>query len=574
MPLNRAILILLAAVALGAGEVRLVAAFADGPRCGDLLTWRIEGAPAAWLVADVQATPRLTISGPDGRTLTRRAYLDQEHRAGAEGGAEFTPVGEPFLAVRHTVREPGRHTVTLWSPDGKAVASASLDLAPAAGPIGPIRISPDNPRILSWADGTPWIAIGPNLAWASAPDRAADFARYCALLKAQGCTHLRVWLASWSGKPWGDAPGELRLGHAWLMDRQLAAARANGLAVTLVLENFHDIQTGRASPWGATAEARLAALVDAGPPEAWKTAVRYALARWGADDAIAMLEPMNEIDMLQPVRERALPWLERTLAWLKREDQDRRLLTASWAGDDWPRAMALPDCDVAQIRGYVFEWTDADWRLQERTRDAIGMWLEPFAEAQRLGKPFLLAEVGYQGTNEVNRGNDLDADGLLLRQLAWAGLMLGGAGSGMNWWWDVYIDRRGLWGVYGPLARTAAAIDWRDKELAPLTPNRGGPMRVLGWVSPRQAALWPVHTLDTWYAAVAQGRRRPTPIQPVTAVLAGFAKDAAYRVQPVSLLDGAARPAWTQRSTREGRFELVVPPGTIDTVYLLKREAP
>ena len=565
---------LLALIALSCllSAVELTPRFTGEVRAGDLLTWRVTGAPAAWLVEDVARTPRLTITGPDGRTWTRPCYLDREWKAGAAGGEEFTPLGEPFLAVRHTPRESGMFKATLWDPAGKAAASAEVKVLTGTRPPGPLRRSEENLRLLAWADGAPFIAIGPNLAWANAPDRAADFARYCVLLKAQGCTHVRVWLASWAGKPW-DEKG-LRLDHAWLTDQQLAAARANGLAVTLVLDNFHDVLSGKGAPWGATPEARVAAFVDQGPLPAWCDRLRYVLARWGADDAIAMWEPINEIDMLQPVRERALPWLEKTVAWLKQEDLDKRLITASWAGEDWARAMALPGIDVAQIRGYVFEWAAVDWKLQEKTRDAIGMWLDPFAEAQRLGKPFLLAEVGFQGSNEDNRGNQLDTDGMLLRQLAWAGLMLGGCGGGMNWWWDNYIDKHGLWGIYGPFTRISARLDWKDKELAPLTPNRGGAMRVLGWSSPSQALIWPVHTNDTWYAAVAQGKKRPTPIAPVTATLAGFAKGADYRITPLSLRDGAEGRTWTQKSLKDGRLELVIPPGTIDLIYVVKRGEP
>lgn len=568
------LILLLICACLGSAEITLAPRFTGEVQAGDLLTWRVEGAPQDWLHSDVERTPRLTVTGPDGRTWTRRCYLDQDFKPGTGEGPEFVALGQPFLSVRHTARETGIHKATLWNAQGKAVASAEVRVAAAQRPLGPLRISGENLRLMAWADGTPFIAIGPNLAWASAPDRAGDFARYCGLLKAQGANHVRMWLASWSGKPWGDEPGQMRLDHAWLADQQLAAARAAGISVTLVLENFHDVWTGKGAPWGATREERIAAFVDRGLHPGWLTGLRYVLARHGADDTIAALEPMNEIDMLQPIRERALPWLEQALAWLKKEDQDRRLLTASWAGEDWPRAMALPGCDIAQVRGYVFEWTQADWRLMERTRDAVGMWIDPFAEAQRLGKPFLLAEVGYQGSNEDNRGNQLDAQGLLLRQLGWAGFMLGGCGSGMNWWWDTYIDKQKLWGVYGPMTKVTAMIDWRDKELAPLTPNRGGAMRVLGWTSPGQALIWPVHSMDTWYAAVAQGKKRPVPIQPVTATLAGFAKDTSYRIAPISIRDGKEGKVWSQRSAKDGRFELVIPPGTIDMVYVVKRETP
>jgi hypothetical protein len=512
----RLILILLACccIAPASAAVALAPDFAIA-RTGDLLTWRIVDAPAAWLQPDVAVTPRLRVTGADGRTWTRAAYLDQAWGPGPVGGPEFVAAGEPFLSVRHTARTPGRLRWELLAPDATVAATGELAVAPGDGPPGPLGVSPDNPRLLAYADGSPFIAIGPNLAWASTADRAADFARYCRILKAQGATHVRTWFASWSGKVQGDAPDQLRLDHAWLMDRQLEAARANGLRVTLVLENFFDVLGGHGAPYGATPEERVATFVDHGLHAVWLRAQRYVLARWGADDTILAWEPMNEIDMLQPVRERALPWVRDALAWLRANDADGRLRTLSWAGDDWPLAMALPGCDIAQVRGYVFEWTDADWRYIERTRDALAMFDGPFAEAQKLGRPFLLAEVGYQGAERNNRGNDLDADGLLLRQTAWAGLMLGGCGTGMNWWWDVYIDHRQLWPVYGGLSRCAARIDWHDRGLVPLTPNHGGELRILGWTSPTQALLWPTHVNDTWYAAVAQGRARPVPIRPV-----------------------------------------------------------
>lgn len=567
------LLVLLLAACCSAADIRLVPAFADA-KAGDLLTWRVDAAPAAWLVADVAKTPKLTITGPDGRTWTRRCYLDQDWKPATGEGPEFVADGEVRLAVRHTPREPGMYRWTLWDPAGKSVAFGEMRVAAGTTPTGPIEVSRDNPRLLAWHDGTILPLIGPNLAWASAPDRAGDFARYCGLLKASGCTHVRVWFASWSGKVMGDKPEAWRLDHAWLMDRQLAAARAAGLKATLVLENFHDIISGKCSPYGATADERIAAFVDNGLHPAWLKSLAYCLARWGADDTILAWEPMNEIDMLQPIRERALPWAQAALAWLRKEDQDRRLLTLSWAGEDWPRAMGLPNVDIAQVRGYVFEWTNADWRLVERTRDALAMFAEPFEQAVKLGRPWILAEVGYQGGETNNRGNDLDANGLLLKQTLWSGFLLGGCGGGMNWWWDVYVDKRKLWPIYAGFASCVARIDWKDHDISPMVPNRGGPMHLLGWISPRQALLWPSHVMDTWYAGVAQGKARPKPIAPITAGLSGWAKSTAFRITPLDMGTGAPGKPWEQRSDAQGRMDLVIPPGTIDTVFLVEQVKP
>lgn len=543
------------------------------PRVGERLVWRLYSAPAAWLSDDVERTPRLRLSAPDGTVWERRAVLDQDWRPGGLDEGEFVPAGPVHLSVRHTARQPGRHAWRLLAPDGAVLAEGTLAVQPGARPPGPLGISPDQPRLLAWADGTPFLALGPNLAWGNAPDRIGSFRRWCAALAAQGATHIRLWLASWSGKPWDDA-GRLRLDQAWLTDQYLAAARAHGLAVTLVLDNYHDLLQGRGAPWGDSSAARVRAFVAEGPPARWRALVRYALARWGPDDTIACWEPINEIDVLPAAREEALAWLARVTAWLAAEDPDRRPITASWAGEDWEAAMRLPAVQVAQLRGYVHEWTDADWTLVEATRDPLALWSEAAARAQALGKPFLLAEGGFQGAEAENPGNELDREGLLLTQLAWAGLMLGGAGSGMGWWWDSYLERHGLWRVYGPLAAIAHRLDWRDRELAPLAPAAQGPFRILGWASPRQALLWPVHVHDTWHAALVRGRPRPAPPLPVTVLIPGCTPRAAYRVASLSMRDGARRAAWRQAARGDGTLELVLPPGTIDAVFHLEREGP
>ncbi|MEK7414066.1 MAG: hypothetical protein AAB263_12195 [Planctomycetota bacterium] len=551
----------------------LVPQFATA-KTGELLTWHIANAPAAWLQIDVAKTPRLTITGPDGKVFRRAAYLDQPWKSGtgATDSPEFIADGSRFLSLRHSARSVGSYVWSLAAPDGTTVTSGTLDVVAGSDPVGPIRVSRDNLRLLAFPDGTPFILNGPNLGWANTPDRATDFARYCGLLKANNCTHIRTWFASWSGKVQGEHADDLRLDHAWLMDRQLAAARANGLRVTLVMENFHDIYMGKCAPYGATPEERIDHFVNAGLNPIWLRSLSYMLARWGADDTVLAWEPMNEIDMLQPIREKALPWANAALAWLRKEDQDQRLLTLSWAGSDWGKAMALLDDNAyAQVRGYVFEWTTADYPFIEASRDVVKLFFDPFDTAQRLGKPYILAEVGFQGSNENNRGNDLDTDGLLLRQAAWGSLMLGGCGAGMNWWWDVYIDKRNLWDSYRGIGRACARLDWRDRDLVPLTPNRSGPLRVLGWTSPRQGLIWPQHINDTWYAAVAQGKPRPVPPIPMKVTLAGFIANANFRVTPLNLKSGDPRNTWEQRSDAQGRIELIVPPGTIDVVYALEK---
>ncbi len=573
----------LAGSALGAGDgPALRACFAPGTvKADDLLEWEVSEPDPAWLVTDVSATPRLDIiEPPDGTvTRTRRAFLDRAHRfdPAHQGAApEFLPDGEARLRFRHTARKAGTFGWVFRTPQGREISRGSFLVAPAAGPIGPLRISRDNPRMLAFPDGNIFVAIGPNIAWANGPDRLAGFTRYFTALKEAGGTHARVWMASWCGQIEGTAPDAYRLDHAWLFDRILALARGNGLRLTVVIDNHHDLLHGKNVPYGepkadptVALASRLDAFLAVPVPDQYRRKLAYLMARWGADDTIAAWELCNEVDMAQPIREKALPWVKAAAIAIKEADGDDRLHSISWAGTDWDRVMGLPGLDLVQMHGYVMEWADPLGLYRVGTRDGVQMLVAYAERANKLKRPFCFSEVGFQGTNEHNPGNDRDRTGLLLRQQAWAGLMLGGYGPAMNWWWDNYIDARGLWPVYRGLAAVAARVNWRDRELAPLQPGKDGPVRVLGWQSPGQALIWPQLRLDTWHRHLEEGKDRPTLGVPVTVRLGGMKKKAKFTCRWFDMVGGDERSHATATTDASGNLDLVVPPRIIDQVCLI-----
>lgn len=574
MAMRRSLVLLLAAV-LALPAVELTPRFAAA-RTGDLLEWELRDPQAAWLDLDVRATPVLVVTAPDGTAIARPAFVWQQGRRAEGGPEEYEAVGARALRVRHTARVPGQHRWVLRDPAGSEVAAGAIEVAAGEGPPGPIRVSPHNARLLAFADGTPWIPIGPNIAWAAGPDRLAGFERYFAALAAAGGTHARIWLASWCGQFEGDAPYAYRLGQAWLLDGILDRARAHGLRLTLVIDNHHDLVHGKKFPYGETYVDRAQAFLMQpvkDRSEQYERKLRYLLARWGADDTVAVWELFNEVDMACMVREIALPWITAATALFARLDQDRRLATVSWAGRDWPRAAEAARGGIVQVHGYVLEWTMADEAERTAGRDGIGMLVADAERANQLSRPFLFGELGYQGTEDVNYGHDLDRQGLLLRQHAWAGFLLGGIGSGMNWWWDVYIDERGLWAQYRGLASAVARIDWRDRALLPLTPNPAGPLRVLGWRSPTQALLWPHPRADTWYAHFIEKRPRPVMGVPLRVTLGDFAPSTTFTVTRLDQVTGAEQATEQLTSGADGALVLTLPGDCLDLV-LHVRAAP
>ncbi len=525
---------------------------------GDLLIWSLTSTPPAWSTTDVGKTPQLKITAPDGHATYRPAFI--------------TVNG---LQVRHVARQAGTYHWKLLEPGGAVSAGPEGQFVLSAGsnPIGPLGINPRNRHFLAWADGIPFIPVGPNIAWVDG-DPLQGFKQSFATLRANHGNHVRIWMATWSMGLESGRADVFRLDRAEQLDGVLAAARAAGIRVTLVLDNHYDVLQGTPFPYGDNVVERQDRFFTVPPPPTWERRLRYCLARWGADDALLAFELINEADLAMPVRERAIPWLQVAMEKLKEFDVDRRLHTVSWCGSDWPKALASPAIDMAQLHSYVLEWIEETEAVKLATRDGVGMLIPAAMQANVAGasgeiRPWLLGEVGYQGSTAENPGNDRDVTGLLLRQQLWAGFLLGSCGGGMNWWWDVYLDAHHLWPVYGAFASVTAHLDLTDSDLAPLSPNEVGAVRVIGWTSPRQALLWPQVRNDTWYQALVTGAPRSGlgVAQPVR--LGGFLPGRVYSLTIASQISGALSSAQTLIADDDGRLAMSLPAGTVDVVWLV-----
>jgi len=558
-PRGRRTLALLLLFAACASAVEVIPLFTSAS-AGDLLRWEIRGLPANSVGNEVARNPVLVIMGPDRRQWRRHCFAAQEFTPGKNVTVqELDPVAPPTVEVRHTPREAGLQRWNLLSPEGKVLAAGQVLVGP--GTVrGPVRISTDNPRLLAKPDGSVLLTIGPNLCWAEGPDRVAAFARWLPALRAAGCNHVRLWLSSWCGQIESDTPDQYRLDQAWLVDHILDLARANDLYVTMVLDNHYDLEHGKAFPYGSSFLARQTSFLSVPPPAQYERRLRHVLARWGADDTVLAWELMNELDLAQPIRELSLPWAESALALLTRLDADRRLRTVSWAGVDWERLAKLPGLDLVQLHTYVLEWVPSAGPRRELTRDGVGLLVEPGERAAALGLPFCFGETGYQGTNAHNPGNDLDTDGLLFTQQLWAGLLTGGHGTAMNWWWDGYLEPNGLFARYRAVADITAAINWRDAGLTPLAVPRGHPVRILGWRSPTQALLWPHLRADTWHRALVDRSPRPVLAAATAMPIGGFLSGGTATLTRYDWRTGQTLSSATAAITTDGTLHLPVGP--------------
>jgi hypothetical protein len=135
----------------------------------------------------------------------------------------------------------------------------------------------------------------------------------------------------------------------------------------------------------------------------------------------------------------------------------------------------LPELDIIQKHEYAHQIDSTDRDLAERAASDF----ERLA-ASTPAKPILLGEFGY-GTEGY--GNDVDRTGIHLHNGIWATTFVGYAGSGMYWFWDVYVEAYRAWHHFQGLDRFLADVDLtRYQPFSPLeiTQPGGGPGQAAG----------------------------------------------------------------------------------------------
>ena len=204
------------------------------PRPGDLMEWELRVDNPDWL----DGLTEHTLYG-----LHRRRIDD--HCAISSSIAPTAPIrntakvntdrlGKAPLRIRYSPRSAGTLRWQLFAPGtdpqkATPLAADSLKVVQGHKPGAAIQQAPFNKRLLASDEQTPFIPVGPNIAWALGKDRLAQFVTYLDKLAAVGGNHIRVWCSSWFGQIEDQKTATTwRLDQAWLLDQVLAACRERG----------------------------------------------------------------------------------------------------------------------------------------------------------------------------------------------------------------------------------------------------------------------------------------------------------------------------------------------------------
>jgi hypothetical protein len=155
------------------------------------------------------------------------------------------------------------------------------------------------------------------------------------------------------------------------------------------------------------------------------------------------------------------------------------------------------------------------------------------------GKPQLLSEYGadFRGPVETLES---DPEAIAFHQGLWAGLLAGGFGTGMSWWWDNVIDPEDLYFHFGPLATFVAGIAFDAQGFAAIRPAPSAPGRNLAAYALRGSTVllaWLQNVDHQWLLFPLPGPD-PSPVAGATLPLAGLA-DGAWTARWIDAYDGA-----------------------------------
>jgi len=273
-----------------------------------------------------------------------------------------------------------------------------------------------------------------------------------------------VWMASWSfGIEWKDTGlGDYnqRQYEAWLLDQLFRLAQEHGVKIILVMVNHGPLSLATNSEWkdnpynaalGGPLTDPEQFVTDPTAMHYFQQRLSYMISRWSYSPELMAWEWFNEVDLTPISDEELIPWIREMTAYLRQRDVYHHLTTNSFAMRCWSQVWQLPELDIVQRHEYSDQILGSE-------RDLAGRAAKDFQDlAQAVPeKPILLGEFGYSARNY---GDDVEKTGIHLHNGLWATTFSGYAGTGMYWWWDIYVEANNLWKQFKALSSFIAGED-------------------------------------------------------------------------------------------------------------------
>ena len=417
---------------------------------------------------------------PSGATLVVPGcyYQGYQRTRDAAGYEVLTPDGNPIFKLRFAPAELGAYSYEIRVTDAfgsRALETGSFTVVPS-GSKGFVRRSASAPRYFQHDSGDPYFAIGENMCWPG-DGGTYKYDLWLAKLAAVGGNYIRLWLINeWNelglehlslAPDDGNGLGWYDQEASWRIDYILALAEQLGVKVMMCVDSFNSLATATYGQWdrfpynaanGGPCETPAEFFTSAEAKRLFKQRLRYLVGRYGYSTSVLSWEFWNEVDITDGYDSAAVAAWHREMAdYLRSIDPWQHLITTSYAGTAGdPAVDGLAELDYVQSHNYGSQ--DVAGRIAEVTHQKLADY----------GKPHYFGEYGVDIYADENVS---DPTGIHLHNGLWAGMMSGGAGTAMLWWWDNYVEPRNLYHHFAPVAAFAAGVNWVSENYQITSPT-------------------------------------------------------------------------------------------------------
>ncbi|MBN1679907.1 MAG: DUF5060 domain-containing protein [Anaerolineae bacterium] len=426
----------------------------------------------------------------DGAVMVVPAFYMRPYRCSGDCATEdLIPDSPAGWRVRFTPDQIGDWTYTITARSASettALERGSFEVVESKR-AGFVRVS-SNGRYFVTDTGAPYFPVGENLGWAwDDGGGIITYERWLDELSAAGGNYARInvdvpWFIGldWPG-PAGDYHDAQKA--AWRLDTILHMAEERGIYLQVVLiwhQSFASYvppteppPTGIDRPdtsadWddsafnaenGGPLSGPSAVFFDANARRLLHQRLRYIIARWGYSPHIFAWDIVDQVDSITGYTpDRARSWLQELSTYIRNTDPYGHLITAGTSAPN-PTLWAMNELDIAQVSLFA---PDPSAASTDQVADTITLLGQVRTQSD---KPVLLNAFSINASFEPTEN---DPTGVHVRNTIWTAAAAGAAGGAMPWWWDTYIDRQNLYGIFTPLAQFSKAVAWNTADLVPV----------------------------------------------------------------------------------------------------------
>ncbi|MDI6452760.1 hypothetical protein [Peloplasma aerotolerans] len=374
-------------------------------------------------------------------------------------------IGDPHYRLRYLPEEAGLHTLHLEvKKEGVIVQILQTSVTIDEGTKdykGVIKVEETHKRNFVFEDGSTFMPVGQNNAWYTSSTRQTeDYRVWFELMHDNFANFTRIWMGTWSfALHWGNAHDDFtsRLNQAARLDKVFDLAAEYDIYFMLALLNHGQFSAivnpqWASNPWNEANGGPLSYpsqfFSHLGAKETYKQQLLYILGRYGYSTQVMAWELFNEVDWTDNFNSAIVyMWHSEMSQFIKENDPYNRMVTTSYKGHTGG-AYQSPWIDFANPHSYDY------------TSKNIMVHLPPVLNNlfTQYNKPILQSEIGINWRNGTDT-TAADPTGISLKQAQWAGIMGGGAGAAMNWWWDSWVHPNNLYYRFIGVGKYAQQMD-------------------------------------------------------------------------------------------------------------------